>query len=211
MQDKDDNCVRLDTRLAGQVIRYHTWPNVKQQNIAEHCWQLMRIYLSVVDKIDPNMIRHIVFHDIGEHFTGDIPYPVKRDNQQLKELVEFMELKSQAAQLEYWNAFQQVRLTDADKVLFKQIELTEMAEFGLDQLAFGNSHGYIIADRCLKAVHEQKPPPKLAEYIVKRLEIFYEQSRFQLMELLRDWWEPDEWERFYVSKPEADRWHPLQE
>ena len=76
--------VRLDARR-WTLRRYHTWPIIGQQTIAEHCWQLMRIYMCVVDKLDIHMIRHIQFHDIGEHFTGDIPYPVKHDNPKLKE------------------------------------------------------------------------------------------------------------------------------
>ena len=130
-----DDPVRLDTRIAGQLRRYHTWPIIGQQTIAEHCWQLMRIYMCVVDKLDIHMIRHIQFHDIGEHFTGDIPYPVKHDNPKLKELIDSIEMRAQVTQLDYWNSFHPIALTDQDRVLFKQIELTEMAEFGLDQMA----------------------------------------------------------------------------
>jgi 5'-deoxynucleotidase YfbR-like HD superfamily hydrolase len=157
MPDINDDCVRIDTRLAGQIRRYHTWPITGQQTIAEHCWQILRIYLSVVDDVDPHMVYHIAFHDIGEHYTGDIPYPVKRDNPRLKGEMDFLEQKSQAAQMEYWGSFKQVVLSDYDKKLFKQIEMIEMAEFGIDQMLFGNNHGYIIANRCCKSCIQTHP------------------------------------------------------
>lgn len=192
MPENDDTPVRLDTRLAGQLRRYHTWPVIGQQTVAEHCWQIMRIYLSVVDVPDPHMMYHITFHDIGEHFTGDIPYPVKRDNPQLKEQMEFLEQRSYMTQLEYWGAFHMARLSDYDKKLFKNIELTEMAEFGLDQVCLGNSYAFVIADRCLRSVYNNNPDTKLIRYIMKRLELFFLQCRNE-MEPFGDWWSYAKW------------------
>jgi 5'-deoxynucleotidase YfbR-like HD superfamily hydrolase len=200
LSDNTDECVRLDTRLAGQIRRYHTWPILGQQTIAEHCWQLLRIYMSVVDKQDPHMIRHMIFHDIGEHFTGDIPYPVKSQNPQLKEQVEFLEQRSYATQLEYWDAFRQTFLSAEDKKLFKQIELVEMAEFGMDQVALGNQHGMIIADRCLKAVYENSPNPRLVTYILKRINLFTRQICTTIVNMEEEWWYEQNWEKLNASK-----------
>jgi 5'-deoxynucleotidase YfbR-like HD superfamily hydrolase len=199
--DNTDECVKLDTRLAGQVRRYHTWPILGQQTIAEHCWQIMRIYMSIVDKPDPHMMYHITFHDIGEHFTGDIPYPVKRDNHNLKEQMEFLERRSYMSQLDYWNAFQMTYLNEEEKKLFKQIELIEMAEFGLDQVCLGNQHGLIIADRCLRAVYENSPSTRLCNYVMKRLTLFYRQYDLAMhISLDGEWWYVEYWEKLNVSK-----------
>lgn len=194
----DDDSVRLDTRLAGQVKRYHTWPTISTQTIAEHCWQLLRIYLSVVKTPDINIIIHIQTHDIGEHFTGDIPYPVKSLNPELKRQMDFLERKSQAAQLEHWESFHQVLLTEEDKEFFKLIELVEMAEFGIGEMLLGNNHGFIIADRCLKAVYQRSPSVELCDYIIKRLRLFHKQC-FADWALDDDWWHPKIWERLHGS------------
>ena len=207
----EDDSVRLDTRLAGQVRRYHTWPTIKEQNIAEHCWQLLRIYLCVVDKMDPHMVYHIIFHDIGEHATGDIPYPVKRDNPRLKEEMDLLELKSQAAQMEHWHSFKQIVLSEQDTKLFKHIELIEMAEFGLDQMNLGNHHGYIIANRCLEAVYKSQPCQRLAQYVIRRLLLFFEQchpNEASYDEV--EWWWFKSWEKFHANgKSEPSRRDPL--
>lgn len=192
--DNSDECVRVDTRLAGQVQRYHTWPTIRKQTIAEHCWQLMRIYLSVAQKPDPHFMAHVIFHDIGEHFTGDIPYPVKAQNQILKEQIDWLETRSSATQAMYWDSFHQIRLSDIEKKLFKDIELVEMAEFGMDEMSLGNSHGFIIADRCLRAVWENKPDLRLIKYIEKRVNLFWEQYRHLLAtDPMGDWWFSDRW------------------
>jgi len=209
-----DDHVRLDTRLAGEIRRYHTWPIIGQQTIGEHTWQLLRIYLTVTDKIDPHMVFHIEFHDVGEHTTGDLPYPVKHDNPLLHGMIDGLEIQSQLRQFEYWDGFKQTFLSDEDKRFFKQIELIEMAEFGMGQVCLGNSYGFIIADRCLKAAYERKPRPRLIEYIIKRLNIFFSQCVLVLNEEERDleaWWNPAEWSMLNDSQRDADRRAALQD
>jgi 5'-deoxynucleotidase YfbR-like HD superfamily hydrolase len=171
----------------------------------------MRIYLSVVDIPDGHMVRHITYHDIGEHFTGDIPYPVKSMNPQLKEQMEFLEQRSMMTQLEYWDSFQAVYLTEKDLKLFKQIELVEMAEFGMDQVALGNNHGFIIADRCLRAVYEGEPSLKLAGYVIKRLNLLFRQiPTIYTYGLEAEWWDVHKWEELNESKSETSGRQTLQ-
>jgi 5'-deoxynucleotidase YfbR-like HD superfamily hydrolase len=189
----EDDPVRLDIRLSGQLNRYHTWPIIGQQTIADHCWQLLRIYCCVVDEIDPHMVLHIAYHDIGETFTGDIPYPVKSENHELKKQFDRMEEVSRCKQLEYWDAFKMVLLSEEDKILFKQIELIEMAEFGLDQLCLGNSYAFIIADRCLRKVYGNRPCVRLVLYVIKRINLFFNQYKNILIEPLGDWWCAQKW------------------
>jgi 5'-deoxynucleotidase YfbR-like HD superfamily hydrolase len=157
------------------------------------------------------MVMHITLHDIGEHFTGDIPYPVKSMNQPLKEQMDFLEQRSVATQMEYWDSFHMIYLTDRDKSLFKQMELVEMAEFGMDQVAFGNSHGFIIADRCLRAVYEGKPSVRLAGYVIKRLNLLFRQiPTIYTYGLEGEWWNVHKWEELNESESEASGRQSLQ-
>jgi len=197
----DDKQIRVDTRLAGQVTRYHTWPRIHQQSIAEHSWQLARIYASVVDKIDPNFILHILFHDIGEFYVGDIPYPVKRDIPELKELIDELENDSQEFQLAHWNTIHPDALEQHDSVLFKHIELVEMAEWGMDEFNFGNHHGFVVANRCLRALYEQAPCNQLINYVIKRLALFYSQNQLNTDACNWDWWYVRRW-RERLNDPE---------
>jgi hypothetical protein len=186
------NRVRLDTRLSGQLRRYHTWPVIGQQTVAEHCWQIMRIYLSITDKIDPHMIQYITFHDIGETTIGDLPYPVKSENHDLKKQLDYLEDKSRYLQMGYWGAFRQTFLSDEDKILFKQIELIEMAEFGMDQMCMGNDYAFIVANRCLRKVYQSEACAPLVVYVIRRIKLFYEQYRNSLNSF-NEWWMVAKW------------------
>jgi 5'-deoxynucleotidase YfbR-like HD superfamily hydrolase len=213
----DDDSIRLDTRLAGQVRRYHTWPVLREQSVAEHCWQLMRIYMSVAetDKVDKNILLHILIHDIGEHFTGDIPYPVKSLNPNLKREMDLLESRSAAAQVLHWEAFHPIYFTDADRELFKQLELMEMAEMGMGEVLLGNDHGFIIADRCLEALYEKRPCPRLCQYAILRLKMFSRQymsiSHPISIRMMSKWWNIIEWEKVHDSQRETDRRQALQD
>jgi 5'-deoxynucleotidase YfbR-like HD superfamily hydrolase len=196
-----DDPVRLDTRLAGQIKRYHNWPTIGTQTIAEHTWNMLRIYMCVTESINPAVVYFITFHDIGEHESGDMPYPIKKNNPDLKEIMDRIEWESLARQFEYWGNTLSMAISKEDRQFVKQIEMMEMAEFGMDQLCLGNNHGFIVADRCLCAVF--KDPTrylKLIEYIMKRLNLFYKQCLWSDVisgHKFDVWWEVNTWERIH--------------
>ena len=200
----DDDAVRLDTRLAGQVQRYHTWPISRPQSIAEHTWQMLRIYMSIMIEPDSKVIYHILFHDIGEHHTGDVPYPVKSLNPPLKAAMDTIETESWENQLAYWDARKDYELHKWDLQLIKQIELIEMAEFGMDEMCRGNRHGFIIADRCLKVVYKSQPSPclRLVQYVKLRLKVFFQQYQHVTppIDQWSGWWSVISWEELNGDK-----------
>lgn len=192
--------VRIDTRLAGQVKRYHTWPIIGQQTIAEHTWQLLRIYLAVTEAPDIGVMQFITFHDIGEHSTGDLPYPVKKENPALKELIDTIEWEALDEQLKYWDT-KFAALSQETRYFIKLIEMIEMAEFGLDQMNLGNGHGFIVADRCLKSVFLLKPSwPRFIKYVTTRLNLFKEQYSVGIGCDLDPWWKEDKWEELSYAR-----------
>ena len=77
--------VRTSTRMGGMVKRYPTWPTTQQQTVGEHSWQVMRIYLRLWGGLPENVARYILWHDVAEVYTGDLPFPLKRDNPVLKQ------------------------------------------------------------------------------------------------------------------------------
>lgn len=208
MKEQDDaDDVRIDTRLSGQVRRYHTWPIIGEQTISEHCWQILRIYLSVTETIDPHMVMHIAFHDIGETYSGDPPYPLKSQNPELKTRLDYIEKSSMLLQLQYWGAFRQVMLSEEDLKFFKQIELVEMAELGMDQLCLGNSHGFPIANRCLRSVYQNQPCARLVLYVIRRLTLFAKQCKTDLNVSFGDWWFTEKWESMLKFEEKVEEGH----
>lgn len=144
--------VRDDARLAGRVIRYHTWPHIRQTNIAEHSWQLLRILLKIWPTCPAHVLAYVVRHDVGELTTGDAPYPVKVDNPILGAEMRRVEQDGLDLQIAAGFLADTPDLTDEEKWAVKLAEFIEMWEWGLEELLLGNQFARLVAQRCYKVV-----------------------------------------------------------
>lgn len=137
----------LDPRLAGEVLRYHTWPHIRQQSVGEHTWQVLRILFKIAPQyITTEYVEFIVLHDVAEIGVGDPPFPVKRNNPQLKHIMDELEDKHLAAMGEKLPV-----ISPQLKCIFKYAELIEMWEWGLEEVMRGNKMAQMVADRCAAA------------------------------------------------------------
>lgn len=169
--------VRIDLRLAGQVERYHTWPTITRQSDAEHTWQLTRILLTVDPYVSKDVLVYTQFHDCGEHHTGDLPYPVKRNNPVLKSEVDRIGGEGLQDMCEFWKLHIPA-LTDSEMLLVKLCEMIEMWEFGLHEQRLGNSYAALVSECCLHFVmhnlcnlSDREVQDRIIEYISLRKEI----------------------------------------
>jgi hypothetical protein len=139
---------------------------------------------------------HCIYHDTAEIVTGDLPYPIKSKNPELKKEIERLEADTISKQGDYWNVAP-YKITDEQLDLFKLIEMVEMFEWGLDEMSRGCKYGSFVADRCLKVVYEKlqfKPLPEpwrvLSLYVFKRLMLFE-----TTIPIDNEWWHITQWER----------------
>lgn len=69
-------------RDAGETRRFHTWPVLRQQNVAEHSWHVAMLahvlYGQEEPGITPAFLMACLTHDMAECKVGDIPSPAKR-------------------------------------------------------------------------------------------------------------------------------------
>lgn len=124
------------SRLAFQLRRYHTWPVLQTQTIADHVGNLLRIYLCIFGAVPPEVSTHLVWHDAGELVSGDPPFPVKAKNPILKAECDRIEREAVA---KMGGSLQ--KLSDALLIKVKVVELIEMMEFGLLECSLGNKYG----------------------------------------------------------------------
>ena len=143
--------LRSSQRNAGLIERYHEHPTVQRQNVGEHTWQVMRIWLVIFgrkdDATDGRILQYIMFHDAGELGTGDIPFPVKKNNPPLKAIMDELEHQSLMRQ--------KIVLPDMSEHELKEVkicDLIEMAEFGREELRRGCAYGRPILDGCTEAI-----------------------------------------------------------
>jgi 5'-deoxynucleotidase YfbR-like HD superfamily hydrolase len=75
-----------DIFAGGGVKRHHNYPIIDRQSVAEHSWRMIVIY----DRLWPgeltvDVIRKIVYHDVAEYKTGDVPANAKWRSPELAE------------------------------------------------------------------------------------------------------------------------------
>lgn len=160
--------VLTDIRLAGQVVRYHTWPTHQRQTVADHSWNVLRIYQQIWVLTVPVTV-YILYHDCGEIKLGDLPFPVKQTDVDFKlicERIERVALKDMEIELP--------QLSAVEKKQVKIADLIEMHEFGLMEIRLGNVYADPIVRDTWSAVCdlintfepiEQKP---MVSYLRKR-------------------------------------------
>ncbi len=142
--------ITTDPRLAGLVKRYHTWPTITTQSTAEHSWQVYRIYYELFGRPSEGTSYYIMFHDLGEIVTGDLPYPIKSENPQLKKTID--NLEAEAITLMGISSYVLVDPTEIFRV--KLCHMLEMMEFGLQEHNMGNLYAGPIWERCLEAARK---------------------------------------------------------
>jgi hypothetical protein len=147
------DAVHQSLRVAGSVIRYHTWPTLTKQTVADHTFHFMVIYHFIFAGItdfdwDDATVAYILKHDMGEQRVGDLPYPSKKNDPILAARIEMAET---TALLGYdWPVSDEI--LPWQKVACKICDLLEMADFALHEMALGNKYAEPIYQRVTEHV-----------------------------------------------------------
>jgi len=158
--------VLTNPRLAGGTIRYHAWVTLQRQTVAEHSYHCIRIWASVFGPPSPKVTMYFIWHDLGELVLGDLPFPVKARNSDLKAVCDRVE-KDAVREM----GGPDLELEGLLKVRCRCCDLLEMLEFGAMELALGNKFGAPIVDDISKALEALTPklPPEdqiaIAKYV----------------------------------------------
>lgn len=176
-----------DPRLAGQVPRYHTWPHLRGQSIAEHSWQVVRIIWAIMPDAPMALIKQAMFHDIGEVGTGDPPYPVKAKNPVLKKEMDRLERDVWLQMCLPWGlpAPRAIHLCaegDLTGVL-KIAEWIDCWEWALHELSLGNRHAQLVRERAYGQIVTILLGVTLSEDIRKRVQTYVERRERKDLEL----------------------------
>lgn len=141
--------VLAQSRLAGQVIRYHTWPVHRQQSVGEHTWQILRLYWLIFGPPSSQVTTSILWHDAGELCTGDPPFPFKSRNPNLKAMIDALEEEA----VEIMGGNPRPALSGEEKRRVKACDLIDMVEYGLHEYNLGNKYAEPIIQDVTEAVH----------------------------------------------------------
>lgn len=177
----------LDIRMAGQVLRYHSWPTVQKQTVAEHSYHVARILMSIANpELWDRLLPHALLHDLGEQRSGDLPFPVKRDNPDLKRVMDRIEGEHLFSLCMAWmpgtyeSELLVMRLTTEERVIFKIADMMEMWEFGIIENRLGNQYASLIIQRTADFIHDILMELPHDHYTVEKTEL-YMKTRVEVM------------------------------
>lgn len=120
---------------AGLVKRYHTWPMLREQTVAEHCWRVAGIYVEIFGLPRAEVLYFCLHHDSGELWSGDIPFKLKKH---MPDLGAAMRQAEQAGLDKL--KIKLPELTEEERIQVKIADLLEMFETGHHEWKMGNTY-----------------------------------------------------------------------
>jgi hypothetical protein len=68
----------LAMREGGSVKRHHTYKIMGEDTVGNHTFNMLNLLLTLHPAPSSNLIKAVLWHDIAERFTGDVPSPAKK-------------------------------------------------------------------------------------------------------------------------------------
>lgn len=153
--------IMSSSRHAGGVRRYHTWPVLREQRIDSHTWQVMRIYVEIFGPPRPEVWKWLLYHDVAEIGTGDVPSDVKAAYPEIKTPL----IKAEEDSLGRLGVTLP-QLTEFEFLRCKVCDVLERWEYGKEEVALGNQFAEPIVAGALKAAlakaEEMSGPDRMA-------------------------------------------------
>ena len=116
---------------AGSIVRYHNRPTAQRQTVGEHTWRVLVIYTELYGMPRAEVYQNIIYHDVPEIITGDIPFMAKRYYPELKKILNQIEQKYDATYLHL------PAITEEEVAQIKVADLLEMLFFAIDDYHMG--------------------------------------------------------------------------
>lgn len=123
-------------RESGAVRRAHTFFHHGEYNVATHCYNAVNILLVLNPNASINLVKAVLWHDVAERWTGDLPAPVKWHSSELKKVLKGIE-KEINDKLEISTVFE--NLDDDEKIWLHAVDSLELYFWSVEQINMGNN------------------------------------------------------------------------
>lgn len=155
--DKLDKLLTL--YRAGSVERFHS-VEVPSQKVSEHSWGVAMLAIELFPFHGHNLLKHILYHDTLEVFTGDIPATAKWASEEFREA-----LKELEAGLEAKVPWVIPILSREDEFVLNVLDMLDLCFYCLREYWKGSKAGAIIGIRGLEYLEDliEKNPIWLEE------------------------------------------------
>lgn len=152
---------------AGETRRFHTWPVLREQNVADHSWHVAMLAHILYGQEAPGMrtvfLLALLTHDMAECQMGDIPSPAKRRMDSLLEL----EDKTTSFRQQWGDAEQEI-LSRYDLDFEAHLDAEELRRFKLVDAMEGAM--YCVRERMMGNKLIAEPFKNFSKYIAEKLQ-----------------------------------------
>lgn len=124
---------------AMRVVRKHTLPYHRAENLAEHTWGVVHLLLCVYPNAPVSLIRKAMYHDSGEYRCGDIPGDFKVARPEVGEVAEEFELEA-ARDVLPEHLHDALTVTSEDRLILKICDRIEFAFSCYHEWMLGNRY-----------------------------------------------------------------------
>jgi 5'-deoxynucleotidase YfbR-like HD superfamily hydrolase len=124
-----------EIRNGFQVRRYHTCRRLQTETVGHHSANIQAIIIKVDPAASRELLIAALFHDVAEYYTGDVPYPYKRDNPGVKK-----ELDADEGIWMRKHSIPQPMITPKEAALLKFADMMELVLTSIEELNMGNQY-----------------------------------------------------------------------
>lgn len=164
---KPDDLVRC-LREAGAVERCHTLPHCGSYTVGQHSFDAVSLLLVLHPNPSLDLIKAVLWHDVAERWTGDVPAVAKWDDPELSRLLVALEER----------VFQKLgvqspnNLSEQDHQWLEAVDKLELWLWAKGQLRMGNQNAAIVFRNLEPWFERTEVPPAVLQLMCN-----YEEKR----------------------------------
>jgi len=117
---------------SGDVVRFHNHSGIDKQRNSEHQWGVALVLNYIYPNASKELILAAMTHDAAEYYTGDVPFPVKKDHPELSHLLRKIEKQWEACNDVYFDYSQ------IEELALKVSDTLEGMKYCIKQVRLGN-------------------------------------------------------------------------
>lgn len=146
-------------REASRVERAHTMPHHGTYSVGQHSFDMLTLLVCLYPDCRREMMLAVMFHDLSERWTGDIPSPAKQSDGEFGKRLAMVEAKvTKALGLD-------VKLTEMERYWLKGLDVVEYLLWAKEQIAMGNQNVIASIAKTVTWLQTNKIPKELADFI----------------------------------------------
>ena len=148
-------------RECSKVERCHTMPHHGTYSNGQHSFDMMTLAWALMPLVTRNVMLAIMFHDLPERWTGDMPGCMKAEDAEFSKRMAIVEHRIERAM--GWR----VELTDDERMWIKAIDKLELLLWANEQIFMGNTAAHQIVNSLSKWFEVNKVPVEVVSFMAQ--------------------------------------------